>query len=106
VIDKEGKTFYCGESVEFELPNDATIAAFKEFKLTSDEANTERIVDIACGIWYNLYVTDKGKLWASGRKFLKRLGLDSEVPSQLNLPVTPEGPLFVIGAWASQVKEE
>lgn len=81
VIDKEGKTFYCGESVEFELMNDATSIPFKEFKLSSDESNTDKIVDIALGIWYNLYVTDKGKLWASGRKFLKRVGMDSEVPT-------------------------
>jgi len=78
VIGKSGKTFYCGESIEFELPNNTTAAAFKEFKLTTDETNTEKIVDISCGIWYNLFVTDKGKLWANGRKFLKRVGLDSE----------------------------
>jgi alpha-tubulin suppressor-like RCC1 family protein len=105
VIDKEGKTFYCGESEEYELPNNATAAQFKEFKLTTEESNTEKIIDISTGIWYNLYVTDKGNLWATGRKFLKRCGIDSEVC--VTLPITSkEGPLFVMKAWASQVKEE
>jgi alpha-tubulin suppressor-like RCC1 family protein len=68
------------------LPNNSNTAALKEFKLTSDEINPEKIVDIACGYHYNLFVTEKGKLWAAGRKFLKRVGLDSEAPIMVNLP--------------------
>lgn len=105
VIAKSGKTFYMGESNEFELPNNTNSNSFKEFKLSTDEANTEKIVDISLGMWYNLYVTDKGKVWATGRKFLKRVGIDSDVAMCLTLPVT-DGPLFVMKAWTSQVKEE
>ena len=105
VIDKEGKTFYCGQSFDFELPNNIQTDQLKEFKLTSDEANTEKIIEISNGYWYNLFVTDAGKLWASGRKFLKRFGIDSEVPAPINLSATPEGALIVVKAWASQVKD-
>lgn len=86
VITKDQKTYYLGESMECELPNDTKQSSFAEFKLTKDESNTEKIVDIACGIWYNLFVTDQGKLWASGRKFLKRVGIDSKDCTQISLP--------------------
>jgi hypothetical protein len=69
--------------------------------LPTDPEHPEKIVDISCGIWYNLFVTDKGKLWASGRKFLKRVGLDSEVVSNIALPTTAEGPLTAIKVWSS-----
>ena len=105
VIYKEGKTFYCGQSFDFELPNNIQTDQLKEFKLTNDEANTDKIVEISNGHWYNLFVTDSGKLWASGRKFLKRFGIDSEIPAPINLPTTPEGALIVLKAWASQVKD-
>jgi alpha-tubulin suppressor-like RCC1 family protein len=106
VIAKDGKTYYMGESVESELPNDSNQTSLAEFKLTKDESNTEKIVEVACGIWYNLYVTDQGKLWASGRKFLKRVGIDSKDITEINMPNTSDGPLSVLRAWASNVKEE
>jgi alpha-tubulin suppressor-like RCC1 family protein len=106
VIDTVGKTFFSGESEEFELPNNTTSASLKEFKLSNDESNTEKIVDIACGHSYNLFVTDKGKLWATGRKFLKRVGLDSEVPINITLPQISQGTPFVMRAWASSAKDE
>lgn len=67
VIAESGKVFFVGESTDFELPNNSTVAALKEFKLSSDEANAETIIDIACGNHYNLFVTNKGRLWASGK---------------------------------------
>lgn len=67
VIAESGKVFYAGESTEFELPNNSTVNTLKEFKLSSDESFAENVIDIACGNRYNLYVTDKGKVWASGR---------------------------------------
>jgi len=86
-IAESGKTFYAGESTEFELPNNTTTAQFKEFKLSNDETNKELVVDISCGNRYNLYVTDKGRIWASGRQFLKRVGMDSEAAVPLHLPI-------------------
>ena len=78
VIAESGKTFFVGEPSEFELPNNSTVSAFKEFKLSNDEANTESILDVACGNRYNLFATNKGRVWASGKQFLKRVGMDSE----------------------------
>lgn len=78
VITEDGKTYFMGEEVDSELAVDSPQKEFAEFKLTKDESNTEKIVDIACGIWYNLFVTDQGKLWASGRNMLKRLKIDSK----------------------------
>lgn len=58
VITEDDKTYFCGEEMENDLPIESTQKDFTEFKLTKDESNTEKIVDIASGIWYNLYVTD------------------------------------------------
>jgi alpha-tubulin suppressor-like RCC1 family protein len=91
--------FYAGESTEFELPNNSTVTTLKEFKLSNDEANPESIIDIACGNRYNLYVTSKGRVWASGRQFLKRVGMDSESAVPLHLPNEPG--LSVLRVWAS-----
>ena len=75
-IAKSGKTFFKGVSREFNLPYDKTVDSFTELKLPiSDKDAQENIVDIACGNQYNLLVTDKGKLWALGRPFLKRVGI-------------------------------
>jgi hypothetical protein len=53
-----------------------------------------------------LFVTDAGKLWATGRKFLKRVGVDSKECTHVAMPHPEDGPLSVVRAWASQVKEE
>ncbi len=68
-----------GSCKDFCLPGDTSVSKFKEFKLTNDET-TDKIVEVSCGNNYNIYVTDKGKVWATGKAFLKKMGLESEVP--------------------------
>ena len=69
VLAKSGKCFFVGMSKEFCLPGDSTVNKFKEFKLTSDEALADSIIDIAIGNNFIIYVTTKGKVWASGKQF-------------------------------------
>ena len=89
MIAESGKVFYAGESTQFELPNNQVVTTLKEFKLSNDESNTEQVVDVACGNRYNLYVTNKGRVWAAGKSFLRRVGMDSENAVPLHLPNEP-----------------
>jgi len=58
------------------------------FKLTDDEAFSEKIVHISAGNHYELFVTDKGKMYGMGNRLLKKLGYESETP--INIPMKDE----------------
>lgn len=43
-----------------------------------EERNKEKFVHISSGNHFTLYITESGKLYGSGNRFLKELGLDSD----------------------------
>lgn len=100
VISQTGKVYAQGESKSFNLPNDQSMSSFKEFKLP--ESSTEEIIHISCGNHYTVYTTKSGKVWATGRQFLKRLGIDSDVPVQLPVPSEYK----VVKSFTSSTKEQ
>lgn len=99
VITESGKCFMQGSSKQFNLPKDESVSAFKEFKLPDD---TEEIVHVSCGNHYTVYTTKSGKVWATGRQFLKRLGIDSDIPNPLPNPTN----LKVVKSFTSTTKDQ
>jgi alpha-tubulin suppressor-like RCC1 family protein len=68
-----------------------------------DEVVVDKIVDLASGTHFTLFVTESGKLYGSGNRFLKEIGLESD-NKIINIPL-PEG-FKVLKAFASQSKKQ
>ena len=71
LILQDNKIFFKGTSTEFHFPNDESSTNFKFFKLWADTSDEEKIVDLAVGDGFTLFLTDKAKIWAVGDKLLK-----------------------------------
>lgn len=98
VLCEDSTVFYTGTSKQFSLPEDKNCSSWTKFKLSQDKLFKDEIVHVSCGNAFNLFVTNKGKVWGTGNKFLKKIGLESEVPIQL--PLKEE--LHATRAWAGQ----
>jgi alpha-tubulin suppressor-like RCC1 family protein len=96
-MTEDEKVYFTGQSKDFSLPEDRTVDKFTAFKLSQDPLFSDKIVDIACGKQFNVFVTESGKIFGQGNRLLKRFGMESEVP--LVLPVKDDAK--VLRAWAS-----
>lgn len=101
IICEDDKVFYTGTSVDFALPDNNTKNTLTAFKLSNDETFSEKIVHISAGNHYELFVTDKGKLYGMGNRLLKKLGLESETP--IHIPMKDEAQ--VKRTWCSNATE-
>lgn len=83
----EDNTIWCkGESAEHHFPRDASRAAFAALQLWADKSEEEKIVDIASGAGFTLFVTESGQLWARGQRFLEAVDQASKDAVKLKLP--------------------
>lgn len=103
VITKSGKTFFCGQiknSVEWPNQMQPT-PEMKEFKLSNDANFEQKIIHVSCGSFYNIFLTNKGQIWAIGEKILERMNNSNrETPQKVTLP---DGH-FANGIWAGYEK--
>lgn len=77
VIAKSGKTFFSGFIKDpSEWPSEVKPTNdLKEFKLSNLPNFDQKIVDIACGSYFNVFLTDKGEIWAVGAILLDKLNI-------------------------------
>lgn len=43
-----------------------------------DDLNPEKVIELSSGTHYTLFVTESGKLYGTGNRFLKEIGLDND----------------------------
>jgi hypothetical protein len=77
VIAKSGKTFFSGFIKDpSEWPSEVKPTCdLKEFKLSILPNFDQKIVDIAFGSYFNVFLTEKGEIWAVGAIILDKLNI-------------------------------
>ncbi len=66
-----------------------------------DDLNPEKVIEITSGTHYTLFVTESGKLYGTGNRFLKEIGLDND-NKIIHIPLPEE--LKCIKAWGCMSK--
>lgn len=106
-ITDDNKVFVHGHSKDGHLgPNTNYDAYVKMAFGEEDEASSlpeNKIVAVSSGTHYTLFVTEGGKLFGCGNRFLKEIGLDAD-NKIISIPL-PEG-LKVVGVWACMSKKQ
>jgi len=106
VLSTDGRVLACGknENGRLGLPNEKNQLTFCElpvFSAPSQGGGMGKVVMVACGGAHSLFLTDEGKVYASGRGSQGRLGSGSEKqalePILVSMPFHPTGahPAFV-----------
>lgn len=72
-------------------------------KIDDEEQITENIIDIASGTHFTLLVTESGKLFGLGNRFLKEIGLDC---NQKIIPIPLKDGVKVLKAYCSMSKKQ
>lgn len=71
-------------------------------KVEDEEQITEKIVDVTSGTHFTLFVTECGKLYGIGNRFLKEIGLDCD---KKIIPIPLKEGIKVLKAYASMGKK-
>lgn len=79
VLGEDNKLWVYGFSKDGHLGPNTNYEAFTKFPFgDEDDENGEKIIDMSSGTHFTLYVTDLGKLFGSGNRFMKELGMDTD----------------------------
>jgi alpha-tubulin suppressor-like RCC1 family protein len=91
-----------GLSKDGHLGPNSSYENFTKFNVVEDgEVFNEVFVDLSSGTHFTLFVTESGKLFGSGNRFIKEIGMDTE---QKIIPIPlPEG-VKCLKAYASMGK--
>ena len=105
VVSEENKIFVQGRSKDGHLGPNTSYESFTKFKMDEDEEFEKlpenKIISVTSGTHFSLFVTEGGKLYGCGNRFMKEIGLDTE-DKIIHVPLA-QG-LKVVGAWASMSK--
>lgn len=95
---------YCtGLSKDGHLGPKSDYVKFSKFdKIDDEEQITENIVDVTSGTHFSLFVTESGKLYGCGNRFLREIGLDGD---NKIIPIPIKEGVKVLNAYASMGKK-
>lgn len=68
------------------FPNNEAKSTFTQFTIWKEKEMEQKIVNLASGQHYTLVVTDQGKLYGWGKRFLDNVNQSSADPVELKLP--------------------
>jgi alpha-tubulin suppressor-like RCC1 family protein len=79
VVGEDNKVYVVGYSKDGHLGANTNYENFSKFNVVEEgEEFNEIFTNISSGTHFTLYVTESGKLFGSGNRFMKELGLDTE----------------------------
>jgi len=84
ILFENNEVFYKGSSISFHFPNDESCGNWKQFKLWEKKEDEEKIIDIAVGNGFTLFLTENQKLWAIGELFLEKIDNSSQNPVEIS----------------------
>ena len=74
LVLEDNTIWYKGGSEEYHFPNDEGKGTNTQWKLWAEKEKEEKIVDLASGSAFTIFVTEGGNVWASGNRFLQAIG--------------------------------
>lgn len=78
VVGEDNKIYGLGTSKDGHLGPNSKYETFTPIPFGDEDSSSEKIVQLASGTHFTLFVTESGKLYACGNKFLKEMGKDCE----------------------------
>jgi alpha-tubulin suppressor-like RCC1 family protein len=79
VIGEDNKIYGLGYSKDGHLGPNSNYEGLAKMPFgEEDDTNVDKIVDVSSGTHYTIFVTESGKLYGAGNRFLKEIGLDSD----------------------------
>lgn len=86
VLLEDNTVWYRGTSQEFHFPNNESKSAYTKLTIWAEKDLEEKIVDMASGTGFTIFVTENGKVRACGQRFLTAIGQSSQEVAEVKLP--------------------